>query len=388
MYMTDKEIIDDLTISRNLSKSTESVNKFTIKIYTEFHQMSFQELLEEAEKEEEEGIRWKHRTLKRRLITFRTYLYENYLESSAKVIFTKIKTIYNHYEIEIHKIPAISKRNTLKAAPLTYDDLPTREIIQKALEISKPGMRAIILFMTSSGSARRETFNLTIADFIKATYNYHKSEDLVEAIQIMDGKDDIIPMWKLKRQKTNKYYITFSSPESTEAIINYLLSSNRIIDLDSPLFKFNLKYLNDSFKKINNTLDLGKAGTYIRFRSHTLRKFHASQLYNDGMPIEYVDSLQGRSKNSVHSSYFMEDPEKLKQMYMEHMHAISINTEVNTLDVKSKEFIKLEKSYDDLQVKHEKLELDLVSRLEALEKEKKEKTTNKSVAERYAHNEI
>ena len=89
-----------------------------------------------------------------------------------------------------------------------------------------------------------------------------------------------------------------------------------------------------------------------------LRKFHASQLYNDGMSLEDVDSLQGRGKDSTHSSYFMEDPEKLKLKYIEHMDSVTINLDINNLDLKSPEYIKLE---------NESLISDIDSRLRRIE---------------------
>lgn len=64
------------------------------------------------------------------------------------------------------------------------------------------------------------------------------------------------------------------------------------------MFKINLDYLNNNFVKINNELALGKVGKYNKFRSHMLRKFHASALYNaeNGLSLEEIDSLQGRKK--------------------------------------------------------------------------------------------
>lgn len=105
-----------------------------------------------------------------------------------------------------------------------------------------------------------------------------------------------------------------------------------------------------------------------------LRKFHASQLYNDGMSLEDVDSLQGRGKDSTHSSYFMDDPEKLREKYIEHMNAITINLDVNNLDIKSPEYLKLEtenkelSSYVDEQ--SQKID-DILKRVYSLEKMKK-----------------
>lgn len=363
--MENIEILNDFVKSRNLNKSTKRSYQSSFKCFTEFTGMTLQELLDEAEAEEVAGIRWKDRKLKRRLVDYRNFLFENFLENTAKTYFGHVKTLYNHYEIEIHILPPLNTKNTNKSVPLSYRDLPTKDIISKAIDISKPVMRAIILFMSSSGCSKRETLNITIDQFLKATYEYHNSTDINEAIRRMDNENDIIPTWQLKRHKTNKYYITFSSPESTKAIIDYLIGSKRKLDLKDNLFKFNSLYLNNSFIYINSSLDLGKAGTYNRFRPHILRKFHASQLYNDGMPMEYVDHLQGRSKGKTQSSYFMEDPEKLKQMYKEHMHAILIKTEVNKLDVKSKEYKDLEKKNDEY--------LDIINnRLAALEQAKNE----------------
>ena len=114
------------------------------------------ELIEEAENEEEQGIRWKHRTLKKRLIQYRTYLYQNYMSSTAKMMFSKILTIYKHYEIEIHDLPKLSVKKGHQNPPITFNDLPDKDIIKKALDISKPRMRAIILFISSSGCGRTE----------------------------------------------------------------------------------------------------------------------------------------------------------------------------------------------------------------------------------------
>ena len=48
---------------------------------------------------------------------------------------------------------------------------------------------------------------------------------------------------------------------------------------------------------INDTLGLGRVGKYIRFRSHMLRKFHASALYNGDMILDKVNDLQRKAKN-------------------------------------------------------------------------------------------
>ena len=110
----------------------------------------------------------------------------------------------------------------------------------------------------------------------------------------------------------------------------------------TPLFNISSNHMNNTFGKINNKLNLGKAGSYTRFRSHMLRKFHASHLYNDGLRMEEIDELQGRGKDQTRTSYFMEDPLRLREKYIEHMGAVTINLDVERLSIKSPVFQAME----------------------------------------------
>lgn len=332
MNSKDKEIINEFINIRNLNKRTVYGYNNAIKLYTNFNNMSLSELLKEAEEEEENSVRWKNRKLKQRLLNFRVFLQKHYLINTVKVHFQRILTIYRHFEIEIHNLPPINLKNTNKLKPIMFEDLPTNKIIKDAVKIANPIMKAIILFISSSGCARQETLNITIQDFIDATKEYHNSDDIYEIITILIKRNDIVPTFKLKRQKTNKFYFTFCSPEAVSYILDYLIISKRKLKNEDKLFKTNLDYLNGYFNKINESLNLGKVRKYNRFRSHMLRKFHASSLYNheNGLSLEEIDALQGRGKNNTHSSYFMENPKNLKEKYINSLKSILIfNTEIN-----------------------------------------------------------
>ena len=278
--MHDENILEDISKTRNLALKTEQSYKNALTIYTMFQNKSFNDLLKEAEYEEELGIRWKKRKIKQRLINFRIYLHKNYLISTSKVYFQRILTLYRHYEIEIHDLPPISTKSAKMSKPITFEDLPTKEIINEAIKISNPIMKAIILFISSSGCARRETLNLTVGDFIDATFEYHNTNNINDALSILNDLEFIIPTFRIKRQKTNKFYFTFCSQESSKAIVDYLINERSDLKYEDPLFNLNLYYWNKYFNNINNELNLGKVGEYNRFRSHMLRKFHASSLYN------------------------------------------------------------------------------------------------------------
>ena len=75
------------------------------------------------------------------------------------------------------------------------------------------------------------------------------------------------------------------------------------------------------FQDINDRMGWGFKGNYRFFRTHTLRKFHASNIQ---LVAEYVDALQGRSKNSVHETYIKTNPEKLKEIYVKNMKNVMI----------------------------------------------------------------
>ena len=358
---SDTDLITYFGSTRNLKKSTIDSYRFYIKEYSKYNEKTMVELLEEAENEEEEGIRWKHRTLRKRLLSFRAYLYEKHAYSTARTRFSKLLAFYRHFEIEIHPLPPISTKN-IDEEVISFKDLPDKDIIKKALKISTPLMRAIILFMSSSGCARMETLNLTIDDFIKATESYHNSNnDIYEVLNILKDNQSIIPLFYLRRQKTNKYYYTCCSPEATNEIINYLLSENRYLQPNSPLFKISGQEFIKKFRAINEQLGLGKVGYNSRFRSHMLRKFHASQLRENGLNMDTIDALQGRAKSEVRESYFFDNPEKIREEYIKHMDCLTINLDVNSLDIKSPEYVQLENENKDYQKRMSKLENDIAN---------------------------
>ena len=373
---TTKDLLNDFQYTRNLKKETVMRYATSIRLYENFNEMSMIDLLNEAEHEEENGTRWKYRTLKKRLLNFRTFLNQNYKKNYAKITLTRIITVYTHYELEVHKLPPVSSKNYIESTPITYSDLPDKEVIRNAYNLANNQMKAVILFMSSSGCARAETLNITIKDFIEATREYHNKDNILDVLNVLKELDDVIPTFKVKRVKTGKYYYTFCSPEAVREIVNYLLSERietiagkqkafRLNDEDK-LFNKSIQTMNRDFQDLNDTLQLGKRGGFNRLRSHMLRKFHASALKNNGMDKYDVNSLQGKGLNSTDEAYFFDDPKVLKEKFLEHLEAVTILGDVDVVSIKSPEFINLEMENKRLRKKEGEL-LDIYKRLEALE---------------------
>lgn len=368
MYMkTDQTILDDFQKRRNLKTSSMRQYKAALNQYKKYNKMTLADLLNEAEIEEDDRIPQRRRTITTRLLGFRNYLTEHYKKNSVKSMMTKTITLYTTFGLEVPKLPRQSEKNMNDNPPISFKDLPDKKIIKASLHISNPLMVAIILFMSSSGSARTEMLSLSIQDFIDSTRLYHNSNDIYEVLDILKERDDVVPTWKIHRQKTDKWYYTFSSPEATTAIINYLLSIKKPLKNTDRLFQYHEVTVCYKFQEINDELGLGKKGTYNRFRSHMLRKFHASNLKNHGMSKEDINEMQGKGQNLVDEAYFFDDPNILREKYIEHMDAITINMDINNISIKSPEYLELEKLYQEIESELSEID-NMKERILALEK--------------------
>ena len=348
MNMTNQEVADEISTVKNHSLQSRRIYQRVINYYSEFNNMTMMELVDEADDEEEEGIRWKKRKLKSRLLRFRQHLVdENYSKATIKQYFTVVKAVYRYFEIEIHTIPSLNEKNINIPEPLEYEDLLTHEELNMILDNVNPKFVAIILFMTSSGCARHETLSLTIQSYIDATKMYHDETDIYNVIKKLEKIDDVVPKFKLKRQKTNKYYSTFCSPEAVHAINNYLLNHRVNLKASDKLFNIKKSYLPYALNKLNNDLELGHAGSFGRLRSHMFRKFHSSMLLKTGMTESEIDFLQGRGKSQTHTAYFYDDADDLREKYIHGLPYLAIRENVNSLDIKSPEFVKMESELNE-----------------------------------------
>ena len=365
----DNELLKNLSITYNHSHNTKRAYKTSLTLYSDFFNMSLHELLREAEDEENNGIKWKHSKLKTKLLEYRQHLLNNFSLNTVKARLNHVIKFYKFYDIEVYNLPKISNKSMNKAIPIYYKDLPDKEIIRESINIANPLMKSIILFTCSSGCGRAETRSLTIQDYIDSLSEYlpNRRLDIFQIIDLISGNDNIIPTFNILRKKTNKYYTTYCSPEAVKAINSQILSRTDVVTNKSKLFKISNSYFTHSFQEINDELGLGRVGEYGRFRSHMLRKFHASALYNDGMSLDKVNDLQGKSKNKTDASYFMTNPDDLKYEYIKHLPAVTIMEDVKKLSIKSPEFVQIENENKELKTELDGIKADIQSIKKAFE---------------------
>lgn len=346
----DEQIFQEFVLDRNFSYNTERLYSYILGEYSELQGMSLQELINEADMEEEEKVRAKRRTIIKRLKNYRKWkIEERHAVSSIKNYFGKVKTFYKHFGIEIPYIPPTQLKNDVH---IRYDDLPTIEHIKEAIESTNNlKHKAVILFMSSSGSANQETLNLTIKDFIKATQEYHNTENIEDVIKDLKGQNDIIPLFEMYRVKTDHYYYTCCSPETVQAIIKYLKTRKNLKRTDK-LFEFgsNISLLK-IFQRINDKMGWGKVNYYNFFHPHALRKFNATMVEDIG----FANTIQGRKSDTITETYFKRNPKRIKEKYIEHLPNLTIN-KTKTYSIKTEEYKTLEKELKAKDIKHRELE--------------------------------
>lgn len=322
MKEEDIQIIKQIITERNLKSNAYRRFKTAINKYLEFHQYkkTMYQLIHEALNEQNAGILQQKQKLYQYLISFRVYLADNVAPSTLKTYTVTLNGIYRHYGVLIPELPPFKIR---QEKPLCYNDLPTHEDIKKAVSISQSDMRALILFQSSSGTSLHESLTITIRMFFEACgIKEVDNHSIPYYLNHLKQKKELIPLFSLERVKTNKYYYTCCSNEATTAIIDWL-TNRTALKLDDKIWPKNKNKYTQKYAAINKQLKMGYHGRkYSKFRSHTMRKFHASNL---GGGTELIDELQGRGKSQVHEAYIKDKPAEIKQKYMKYMNNILIN---------------------------------------------------------------
>ncbi len=322
-----KDIFEKFFADRNIKLSTKKGYEATFHRwfdYTDTKYESIQDCLDLYMGEEDKRIPMRDRSIKKELLGFRESLLEDpgiKSDKSVKSYFSKMGSFFRHFGLEMPTLPQVKLE---KGYVSSYNDLPTHAMIKTACEQSPLDLKALILFMSSSGSAKAETLSITVGMFLKGCDDYLEEpaspENIGETLKALDNRHDIVPLIYLRRIKTDKWYHTCCSPEASYMIIESLKIRDDF-DWDDKLFDYTSSLILARFQEINDNNNWGYIGAYRRFRSHTLRKFMAS---NIGLPRDQVDSFQGRAKDMIQEAYFKQDPQSLKKIYLDAMNRVMV----------------------------------------------------------------
>src|SRR5664279_2398278 len=159
----------------------ETIRSYTRKltIYSNITGMTLTQLIEEAESDEDLGIRKRLRRIKVHLIDLQEHLISrNYSPQKIDDIITTIRGFYAYYEIDL------PKRTYHATIPdLQKEAIPTKEDVKKALSNCNIKYQAIILLMSSSGISLGDVLNLKVSDFLSAI-NIPKKQHQINKLNI------------------------------------------------------------------------------------------------------------------------------------------------------------------------------------------------------------
>ncbi|WJI10109.1 hypothetical protein FGU46_08405 [Methanobacterium sp. CWC-01] len=345
---------------RNLSEATERVYAGRLRSFFEFVGKNPSQLIKEAQKD---GLR--------KVDEF----FNDYIETlkkggkSSNTIINRVDTVKAFYHAFNVDTKDINKIKLIEPPHLENNILISLDQIKEALELSNLRDKAIILLHLSSGMEATELRCLTYGDFINSITEYLdlEPEELFNVKKIANKLlkiDEIVGTWKIEKNRTGKPYVTFNTPESTKAIISYLIDRKRknkdIKSLNDPLFVNSQNHAlkksshGSIFKRVNNRANFGYLTKKRRFFSSTmLRKYFKNKLNESGMDESTINALLGQKLNDNIDYHSYNEIEVLKNKYIGALDELSIDKVAIEREIIPDEYKKL---LDRLNEKENELE--------------------------------
>lgn len=235
--------------------------------------------------------------------------------------------------------------------------------------------KALFLFSACTGSARNELCTFTFKQFLEGVLPYcPTAETPKDIVKSLDGKCEelmVVPVFKMKRHKTNTYYYTAVTPECTQFMINYLKAEGQDLKDDDRFFKLGKYGVSAAFDLVNKKFNWGNRGTYAFFSSHRVRKFNASKIKD----MDFGDYIQGRTTTKTRQAYYKIDIEDVREKYKEHMGKFTVYARYN-LQINSEAYEQLQKENNELHDKLESTINDYEDKIKELQNENQGMKTN------------
>jgi len=298
----DKELISDWFSHINAKGGTLDLYKLAISQYMEYHDMSLSELLREAEEDVVKGIIPRKRRIKGRIIDYRNSL-EGKSDNTKHAYLSAIRSFFRSMDVELP-----SNRRYEKTAILEENKFMgmERSEIKRVLKYANVRDKAITLLISSSGTAATELVKLTRDDF-------------------HDGLDQEtgVCTFFIRRKKTGGDYHTYTTPEASASIQEYL--NTRTDDLPW-LFVGFIKETREIaqmtggsvgsiFRRLaEKTGNEGEFGFYNKIRSHNFRKFFKTTMMEEGCPQWAAEYMMGH-KEELDARYSSPSGEKMRNTY-------------------------------------------------------------------------
>ncbi len=323
---------------RKLKESTSLLYARRLNDFCKFIEKTPNQLIEESQKEQ--NLKAEEQKVYNFVEEYITELKDDGKSiTTIKNRYDTLRAFFKEFDIETPNINSFTPQENLKIG-----DIPEVPDIRKAIQISGFRDKAIILLHFTSGMGAIELRNLTYLDFINSIkeyldFNPDEMLNLSQVVRELDGKD-IIGTWKLKKIKSRIVYTTFNTPESNQAILDYLQDRERnnkpIKSLNDPLFvntrnKPLAKIVHGAiFKRINDKADFQHLyGKRRFFTAGTLRKSFSETLKKSKLDDITIDFLLGYKLNKEIETDFKNNIESIKNQYITALGSLSLYSYYN-----------------------------------------------------------
>ncbi len=351
--MKNSEYIKEL--GKNKSSRTQRGYQKVLTDYSNYHKLSLDQLINEAISNEEQSLIHAKKELRERITSYQNHLQNitytrtnqkqyTYKNSTINNQIRNIKTFYRHYDITVPPIKDLSYKDKER-----FEDRVTQEQLTQVIQnIGNIRHKALITVMSSSGIPSKDILKLTKMDLVKATKDYHNLTDINDVIPyLLQLNTPIIPTWNYIRSKTGIEVITFSSPESTRYLLEYLNQTMKHDNKDK-LFNYTYYGVKGVYEMMNTRFYFGKTSIgRNKFHAHAMRSFFSTQLLAADMDSLLIEFLMGHKIPDVTASYYSAKPEHLKKKYIRVVDSLS-TTPVKVTDIKSSEYLELERENQNM----------------------------------------
>lgn len=342
--MNNISILDDpqfkeFVRAKNYKPKSIINHKNGLDFYCNFLGKTPTEIIREAITEQKKGVWITDRKIRRYFTEFVDYLVE--IGNAPQTIKNKVnwvKTFYKEYGIETPRVRVPRNKSNMALNPVL-----DKKIISEVLKHTNIRNKAIIILMATSGVGSAEIRSLKYKHFItaisEATPDLKENEilDLHKILSFLKNKK-VFGTWRIIRQKTSILYVTFSTPESINSVIDHLIEQERlnnpIKSQEDYLFSINGDKMRENtfseiFQHLNDRCGLGKVGFQRFFVSHNLRKFTANTLIDNGMEFYRVEWILGHALPATQASYYKMNVDVMKKEYKKYEDFLTFSKNVN-----------------------------------------------------------
>ena len=350
MDSEDEELIETWFLRRNISTGTQRSYQIAIRDFSELIGKTPSELINEAETEEDAGIRPRKRRVSIYLLRYKKLLEEKVAPSTVNLYFSAIKSFYKAFDITLPEIKLDKGDIGLEK---NIGRSLTREDILKLVSVASTREKALIYLMAMSGMGQQEARDLTIKKFLSSA-GAAINKELKGVDDLFQNENEVLNevlTLEIRRKKGNYKHHTFIPPEVSREILTYLKErcygrneKIRIKDQNEPIFVNNYggRLSRDSivtnFRRIGKQAGFQKEkGAYAYWRSHSLRKYFISTIINKIGEKTIADYMAGHKISDQDRTYWRANPEDLKKHYLKALPYLSLD-KAKVKDVETKEF--------------------------------------------------